>query len=55
MFELFIALIVVYIIVIIRNWAISTYKISYYEQRLENNDIDVSSVKNMGFLDIWRL
>jgi len=38
----------------VRSWAIGVYKISYYETKLENNNIDISSVKDIGLIDIIR-
>ena len=39
----------------LRKAMISTFKISYYEAKLENRDVDISAVKNMNLRDIWRL
>ncbi|MCP4762003.1 MAG: hypothetical protein GY870_09480 [archaeon] len=30
-----------------------TYKIAYYEAKLENRGVDISEVKNMPFYKLW--
>jgi len=39
----------------LRKGMINSYKIGYYEQKLKNREVDISSVENMTLLDIWRL
>ena len=53
----FILLIVVIILSLIclRAGMIQSYKIGYYEQKLKDRNVDMDKVKNMKFLDIWRL
>ena len=48
-------LILVFTLLSLRKGMIDAFKISYYETKLENRDVDISSVKNMNLRDIWRL
>ena len=50
-----IVLVLVFSLMSLRKGMIDTFKISYYEKKLELIDVDISKVKNIGLLDIWRL
>lgn len=39
----------------LRSAMIKSYKIGYYEKKLENRNVNIEKVKNMKLLDIWRL
>ena len=39
----------------LRAGMISSFKIDYYEQKLENRNVDISKVKNIGIIGILKL
>ena len=39
----------------IREILIAKFKIGYYEQKLENRKVDISKVKNIGLIGIFKL
>ena len=34
---------------------VNAFKISYYEQKLKNRDVDISHIENITLKDIWKL
>jgi hypothetical protein len=49
----FIILLPVFVLImIIREFSIMNYKISYYETRLELQGVNIDKVKNIGFIGI---
>ena len=48
-------LLVLLVIINLRAGMISSFKIGYYEQKLENRNVDISKVKNIGVIDILKL
>jgi hypothetical protein len=50
--ELIILLPVFVLVMVIRQFFIMTYKISYYETRLELQGVNIDKVKNIGFIGI---
>ena len=38
----------------LRKGIIDSFKIGYYETKLENRGVDISKVKNFGLLDVLR-
>ncbi len=43
------------IIILLRELFINSFKISYYETKLENRGVDISSVKDAGVIDILKM
>jgi len=42
-------------LLVLRKGMIDSFKISYYEQKLKNRGVDISSVSNITLLDILRM
>ena len=52
---LLIAVIIVLALLNLRSGMIKSFKISYYEAKLNNRGVDISKVKNITLYDIWKL
>ena len=39
----------------LRKLVINKFKISYYEQKLKNRNVDISSVEDIGIIEILKL
>ena len=48
-------LLVIFAILSLRDGIIKSFKISYYEQKLKNIGVDISSTKNVGLIDILKM
>jgi len=49
-----IALIIFACILYLRESAINSYKIGYYEQKLKNKNVDISHVENINFRGVMK-
>jgi len=43
-----------FLLCLLRKMSIDTYKMAYYKQKLENRYVDISSVENIGLIDILK-
>lgn len=48
-------LLVLLSLVNLRAGMISSFKISYYEEKLKNRNVDISKVKNIGIIGIFKI
>jgi len=48
-------LIVIIFLIQVRSNAIKAFKIEYYEGKLRNRGVDISSVENIGLIDIFKI
>ena len=55
--EQIILIVIVFILalIVLRKGMIDSFKISYYESKLNNRNVDISKVKNITLYGIWKL
>ena len=52
---LLVGALIILVLINLRVGVVNTFKISYYEQKLKNRDVDISHIENITLKDIWKL